>query len=235
MNQVYEVKIGELNATVKMQEKQIAEFKAQISELQKNQQQAVLAAVVKPHTSVKNTIKNLQINNLQPITDESLRASLPHLTYDHIRAGAEGYAKYALEYPLKGKLIVADAARKKITWRDESGSLVSDAEGTELSKKFFAVVKDPSLKAIRELMNELNERHDMAQDAQDEVEIARCDAMLCRLDDIRREIRQTIGGTDTGLRSDFVKHICVSTPELVPGISQLSLLGVHEEPSYSEK
>jgi hypothetical protein len=199
-----------LKAVNEMQERQLIDLKAQVADLINKQHSTALTAITKPPTNVKNTIKNLQINNLQPITNESLTQAIPSLTHDHIKAGAAGYAKYALEFPLRDKILVADAARRKLTWKDEDGQIVNDLEGTELSKKFFAVVKEPSLKAIRDLMRELQDRHGQAIVDDDDDEIRVCDTMMCKLDDLRREIRKTIGGEPTELRNDFVKEICVA-------------------------
>jgi hypothetical protein len=225
----------------KMYLQQIEDLKRQLAAKEDKQHAVTLTAITRPATSTKNTIKNLQLNNLQPITDADLIANLQFLTKDHIQAGASGYAKYALEYPLKGKVMVSDAARRKISWKDESGSLVTDAEGGELSRRFFAVVKEPSLKAIRDLMHDLNERHDLAQDEKDDVQIRICDEMLCRLDDLRREIRRTSEGKPTDLRQDFVKEICVGNPvgakggERIEGLPFLAVPAAgHGSPSPGE-
>jgi hypothetical protein len=201
-----------LEARLEDRDKTIRELRLQLAEKEKSQERVTLTAIARPMTNTRQTIKNLQINNLQPITEADMKAALPMLTSDHIRAGGAGYARYALEYPLKDKVAVLDASRRKIAWRSETGSLINDTEGTELSSKFFAVVKDPSLKAIRELMNELNERHDIAQDAKDEQEIAICDVMLIQLDDLRRDLRKTIAGEPTPLKQEFVKEICTTAP-----------------------
>jgi hypothetical protein len=201
-----------LKATIKEKDTQIKDLKTQLREKENNQHAVTLTAITRPTASVKNTIKNLQINNLQPITDAEMLSHLPYLTREHIQEGASGYARYALEYPLRNKVLIADAARRKLTWKDEGGNLINDTEGSELSRRFFSVFKQPSIKIIRELMEEIRKHHDQAIEDDDDEQIEICDKMLCKLDDLRREIRKTSEGKPSDLKQDFVKEICGGTP-----------------------
>jgi hypothetical protein len=207
------VEIITLKTRLEDRDIQIVDLKAQISELQRNQQAITMTAITRPTTNVKNTIKNLQVNNLTPLLPEEMRSHIPMLTHDHIRAGAVGLAQYALEYPLKNKVLVADASRRKLKWKNETGTIVEDLEGVELCRKFFEVHKDDSRVKISELMKEVMERHDAAQDMDDEEEIKHCDELICKLHDLRRGISRLVRGEPDELRSGFVKEICV---KLVP-------------------
>ena len=48
---------------------------------------------------------------MQPITQEYLINHTPSLTIEHIKKGASGYAEYALEGPLKGRIACVDYSR----------------------------------------------------------------------------------------------------------------------------
>ena len=69
------------------------------------------------------TTKNTQINyiqQLQPVTEE-LVSNVSNLTIDHIIKGPEGYAEFALEYPLKDRLLCSDYYRRKVKFKDKDG------------------------------------------------------------------------------------------------------------------
>jgi hypothetical protein len=87
-----------------------------------------IKAVQKP-TSINNT-KNIQINNFlksaPPLTDQVLKDNVENLTLDHHVQGAEGYAKYALEFPFKGRIVCVDVSRDKIKYKDGEGNVVDD-------------------------------------------------------------------------------------------------------------
>ena len=78
---------------------------------------------------------------MQPVTDEILYDNVQHLTIDHIKKGAEGYAEYALEYPLKDKLLCSDFSRRKVKFKDKDGNIITDPEMTNLARKFFCINK----------------------------------------------------------------------------------------------
>jgi hypothetical protein len=218
-----------LTTRLEERDRVIQDLKKQVLESNKSQERVTLTAITRPATSTRNTIRNLQINNLQPLTDDIMRDALPNLTSDHVRAGAPGFARYALEFPLKDRVIVADAARKKLAWMDPGGNVVTDMEGHELTRRFFAIVKDPSIKKIKDLMTEVRDRHDHAIDEDDDEEIKICDELMCRLDDLRREIRQASAGEPTDLKSGFVKEICTNlgdVTQIVPGLQAALSAGI---------
>ena len=84
----------------------------QNKDLQDRMQSMAEKAIDKPSTLNQNTINQI-INNLLPITTEHLNNQAQYLTIDHVKNGAVGYAKYALEHPLKDRLVCTDTSRKK--------------------------------------------------------------------------------------------------------------------------
>jgi hypothetical protein len=199
-------------AVMAEKDKALSEKDKIIADLIAKQQATVLTAITRPTTNVKNTIKNMQVNSLTPLVDAEMRSHIPMLTPAHIEAGAVGFARYAMEHPLKGKVMVTDAARRKLKWKNEEGNIVEDLEGVELCKKFFDVHREGSRSIIAKLMKEVDEQHTIAQESQDEELIKICDERICKLADLRRDITATIKGDTNELRHDFVKEICVVPP-----------------------
>jgi len=135
-----------------------AEYKNQIEMQNKdfhNRLQSMAEkAIDKPSTINQNTTTQI-INNLLPITTEHLNDQVQYLTIDHVKHGAVGYAKYALEHPLKDRLVCTDTSRKKGKYKDSDGNIVSDPEMTTITKKLFLAIKDRNSELITEYANDL--------------------------------------------------------------------------------
>ena len=114
--------------------------KKQIKELQDKLENIAIKAVQRPTT--RNTQINNYIQQLKPVTDEHLLDSVPNLTIDHIIKGPEGYAEYALEYPLKDRMVCSDYSRRKIKFKDKDGKVITDPEMNTLAVKFFESIND---------------------------------------------------------------------------------------------
>jgi hypothetical protein len=95
---------------------------------------------------------------MQPVTDECLIDNAKHLTIEHIKKGPEGYAEFALEYPLKDRMLCSDYSRRKVKFKDKDGNLITDPEMTTLAKKFFSSIKDKNKELICRCANELKEK-----------------------------------------------------------------------------
>ena len=128
----------------------------QNKDLQDRMQSMAEKAIDKPSTVNQNTI----INNLLPITTEHLNNQAQYLTIDHVKNGAIGYAKYALEHPLKDRLVCTDTSRKKGKYKDSDGNIVSDPEMSTITKKLFLAIKDRNSELITEYANDLKNKLD---------------------------------------------------------------------------
>jgi hypothetical protein len=131
----------------------------QNKDLQDRMQSMAEKAIDKPSTLNQNTI-NQVINNLLPITTEHLNNQVQYLTIDHVKNGAVGYAKYALEHPLKDRLVCTDTSRKKGKYKDSDGNIVSDPEMSSITKKLFLAIKERNTELISEYVNDLKEKLD---------------------------------------------------------------------------
>ena len=103
----------------------------------------------------KNSARELLIETISPepdlsITEEWLLENAKFLSVDHILRGPEGYADYALSYPLNDRLIEEDYVKPTfIKYRDKSGVIIRDYGGKMLAQMLFNSVKDITHELIK--------------------------------------------------------------------------------------
>jgi hypothetical protein len=172
----------------------------QIKELQDRLENVAIKAVQRPTT--KNTQINNYIQNLKPLTQEHLLDSVPNLTIDHIIKGPEGYAEYALEYPLKDRMVCSDYSRRKVKFKDKDGKVITDPEMSVLAVKFFESIKEKNKELICKYANVLKEKlgDDNVMDT------------VVKLFDYKADVeRGSEGGEKTDFHHDFVRQMCSQT------------------------
>ena len=111
----YEEKVKEKDITIKEQKMIIKDLQSGYKN-QLRMQNKDLQAMSRPSIT--------QINNMLPITDDYLKEQAKYLTLEHVKNGADGYAKYALDYPLKDRIICTDLSRKKGKYKAATVDLV---------------------------------------------------------------------------------------------------------------
>ena len=111
-------------------------------------------AIAKPSTLNQNTTNQI-INNMMPITDAHLQEHVQNLNPVHVQNGASGYAKYALEFPLKDMIVCTDFQRRSCKYKDENGNAVSDPKMTKITKRLFTAIKERNEELINEYSAEL--------------------------------------------------------------------------------
>jgi len=125
----------------------------QIKVYQEQNEKLLLKAVSAP--KVKNTYNTVNIENFTAMTDEHFQNNAKHLTIEHIKNGAHGYATFIVKYPCKDSIVVADRARKTIKYKDENNELCVDFEArnllTKISKAIDPINRELLLKAGEEL------------------------------------------------------------------------------------
>jgi hypothetical protein len=197
MNNQLTEKNKELQTVNDMLENQIEEYKHTIQQLQDKLENIALKAVSRPTTSNKTQINNY-IQQMQPLTDKHFTESVSNLTLDHIKKGAEGYAAYALEYPLKDRIICSDYSRRKVKFKDENKNVITDPEMMKLSQKFFNSIKERNKELICESANELKERLG-DENIMDTV---------VKMFDYKLAVDKGSDGETTEFQLEFVKQIC---------------------------
>lgn len=186
---------------------QIGSFKQHILDKDFDQKTITLAAIARP-TSVRNTIKNSIVQNLLPLKEEEMKDHAAYLTLDHIKEGAEGYAKFALSRPFKDRITCTDVSRKKLAWKDEEGKILYDTEGKNLSEKFFRIMKERNETLFRELIHELGHKLSDAYKRDDQEEADTIVELTDKIQTWRREAYQASKGTFTDLSADFARALC---------------------------
>lgn len=124
---------------------------------------------------------------------------MSNLTIDHIIKGPEGYAEFALEYPLKDRLLCSDYSRRK--FKDKDGKVITDPEMSILAVKFFDSIKEKNKELICKYANELKERlgDDNVMDT------------VVKLFDYKAAVERGSEGEKTDFHHDFVKRMCRQT------------------------
>jgi hypothetical protein len=198
----------------------------QIQELQNKLENIAIKAISKPTSITTNNNNNSRvnqiINNLTPITSQHMADNAQFLTLDHIKDGASGYAKYALEYPLKDKILCVDYARRKIKYKDEEGNLVDDPEMTKLCKKFFIAIESHNNNLLNSYNTSILERMlDMNNDGNNEMteeEGQKCMEIgnilleeMMKVKNLKTDIEDIKKGNKPVMYHDFVKDVCSKT------------------------
>ena len=146
------------------------------------------------HWTTTNTINIIQ--NLQPINDTDFTEHLENLTIDYINRGALGYAQYALEYPLKDKIICVDYARRKVKFKDKNNNVITDPEMSQLGTQFFQSIKDKNTKLINEQGMKLKEKFG------DEF------TKIAELLEVENAVSKAANGEKGDFHQEFVKNVC---------------------------
>jgi hypothetical protein len=196
---------NQLKTINNMLESQITEqsdrYEKQIKELQDKLENIAVKAVSRPiHATSNKTQINNYIQQLQPVTEEKLKESVSNLTIDHIKKGPEGYAQYALDYPLKDKMVCVDYSRRKIKFKDKDGNVITDPEMTGLASKFFNSIKDKNKELICLYATELKDK--LGDDIMD---------TMVKIFDYKMAVDRGSEGEKTEFHHDFVKQMCSQT------------------------
>ena len=190
MKTEYEKTIGVLKDTIKDQDHQINKLQNKLEDF------ALKIAERTPTTN--NTINIIQ--NLQPIQENNFVDNLDYLTIDYIKKGAPGYAQYALEYPLKNKIICVDYARRKVKFKDNDGNIITDPEMTNLATKFFESIKDKNKVLINEHESQLKEKF-----GDDDI------TKIVKLFEMDSEVSKAANGEKGDFHQEFEKNVCSKT------------------------
>jgi regulator of replication initiation timing len=188
----------QLNIINNMLESQLIEQKVSyertIKDLQDKLENIAIKAVQKSTTTVKNTQINNYIQKMQPITQEILMDHTPHLTIEHIKKGASGYAEYALEGPLKDRIACVDYSRRKIKFKDTEGNIITDPEMAKLAPMFFDSIKDKSSQLVYSLNTP-------------DMDSAMFEG-VAKLFNTNADVKNGATGIKSEFYHDFVKHVC---------------------------
>ena len=174
-------------------EQTIAEKSSKILQLQQKIDDMTMAAINRP---TNQTVINQKIQNLLPLNLDDMNDQSKYLTIDHIKNGAAGYAKFALEYPLKDRIVCVDYARRKIKFKNEDGRLITDPDMANTATKFFESIKNHNEELITKYSTELTTNFGENGD------------LIVELLGYKDEIHNLALGQKDEFHSDFVKECC---------------------------
>jgi hypothetical protein len=188
----------EKDSIIKNLEQTIEEQKQQIKDLQGTIEKLASQAILRPTSTTKNTQINY-IQQLQPLTDDVLKDNVNNLTIAHILKGPQGYAEYALEFPLKDRIMCVDFSRRKIKFKDSEGNVITDPEMTRIATKFFQSIKDRNRELILEYGNQLHENFGENMD------------IIVQLMDFKYKVDRGAEGERVDFHHDFITAMCSKT------------------------
>ena len=148
---------------------------------------------------VTNGIENF-MSMMQPITTDHLEDQAQFLQREHIEQGAEGYARYALEYPLKNRVVCTDFSRRKVQYRSDSGELIQDPEMNNLSQELFKAIRDRNETLINEYISHVVKHNPSGGDVSSEI--------IMDLLKLKEEVSKLSQGEKSDLGPSIVKSIC---------------------------
>jgi hypothetical protein len=173
------------------------EYEIKINNLQDKLENVAIKAASRSTTT--NKVSNF-IQNMAPLTEQVLRENLHQLTIEHIKKGAEGYAQYALEFPLKDRVACVDYSRKKIKFKDHDGNTITDPEMSFLTQKFFKSIKERNKELFVECTREMRDKVD-----EDSFNI------MSLVAESYTGVNEGSEGTTSDFTQEFVKEVCKKT------------------------
>jgi len=214
-----DTRISDLEKELLLRDNTIRKLERDFKDLQNKYDEFVVKAIERPTITQNNTQNNTI--NLLPLTDEHMKNCSRNLTLEHIKEGAVGYAKYALEYPFKDRLKCSDYSRKKITYKDDDGKRIVDRID-KIVPNFFKSIDTNNEKLIKECMSDLKDEMDDLEELENTLRLENKRGF--ELDDVVKkreeyyelhtfmvktlqESKHVMRGTNMPLSSEFVNHI----------------------------
>ena len=171
----------------------------QIKELQDIIEKLATTAINRP---TQTTQINNYIHTLKPISQENLEYNTNNLRIEHILKGPEGYAEFALDYPLKDSVVCVDYARRKVKYKDEEGNIITDPKMTKLMTQLCNSVKTKNKTLIEEYTNKLLQNHNVSNEVMQEI---------LKIFEYKTAIDEGCNGVKTDFHNNFIKYVCSKT------------------------
>ena len=184
---------------IKKLEARLAKHEDTIADIARQPKIENTTNILQPTTKIENTM-----NILSPITAEHLRDQAQFLQMEHIQEGIDGYARYALDYPLKNRIVCTDFSRRKIQYKNGDGKVVSDPAMRKLSHELFKAIRERNDELFTDYMTKLIEavRNDPSQANQQ---------ILTDVCELRAEVKRLADGRKSEMTPLFVKSVCAGT------------------------
>jgi hypothetical protein len=174
------------------------EYEEKLRQKDREIKELAMAGINRPTTINRNKITiNQKISNLDPLHFEKMGEYSEYLTIDHIKAGLNGYVNYALEYPLRNRVVCSDFARRKIKYKDTDGNIINDPEMTKLAKQFFESISEKNQELTQEYADEIKKKWGKVP--------GMYEYMMNLLEELGNN-QESISQSSQGISTDFAKH-----------------------------
>ena len=185
-------------------EKIIIELKTSLrihKEMNERDHRNIVNLAERPTTATTNTTTNNF--NCPPLTQEHFDENAQFLSLDHIKKGIQGYAQYALDYPLKGRVKCTDYSRRKVKYKNEDGEVIVDPEMKQVRTRLFNALRSRNQELTTEYIEELRQKAESGEwdrmDVQD---------LILEAINLNSEVLQIGHGNNSESISEFVKWVC---------------------------
>ena len=150
--------LSELKKIIVHKDFEIQQQNNQINNLQRMIENIAIQSTKNTNITINQKIQQ-QINQLQPVTDESLNEQSCNFTLEHFRDGLLGLGRYAMEYPLKDSLVCTDQSRLQFKWKDGDGDgqILCDKQLHHLTRKLCNSLLDRNEEITREAILDIQE------------------------------------------------------------------------------
>jgi hypothetical protein len=183
-------------------EERLTQKDEHIKELESKLENIALKAVSRPINTTNNQVNiNNYMQKMDCVTDKYLIDQIPKLTIEHIKKGPQGYAEYALKYPLNNRILCVDYARRKVKYKDKDGNVITDPEMNNISSKLFQGIKDKNASLIMGYLNSLDDDLDTEEKLK----------IMGVLSDYMIMVNNGARGDKNELYHEFVKNVCSKT------------------------
>ena len=198
-------------------EKRISELNQQVQNLQDKIENIAIQATKRP-TTINNQQKINLVQNLKPITEQHLREQVANFGMEHFKNGIQGLAKYAIDYPLKDRVICTDDSRYQFKWRDgdNDDSVVCDRKMITLVKKLFMALRDKNAQLADVAVKEMRERYfQLTQQVESDDDIDLQHAKLIEIaeqitkyNSFREDVNRLAEGDEIDIYKKFIDIVC---------------------------
>ena len=182
----------------------IQSLKEQLDKQNQRLENIAVKAVSKPTTINNNVMNNFKLS-AQPLTAKFLEVHaknnlrIEHFTHYN---GIEGFARFALEHPLKNNVICTDHARKIIKWK-LGNTIIKDPGGDKLWKKLC----ESQVKQTFHILDRINETIQQRTDIDSEEKAMRYRNVI----KLKGDFKKGIDGNDSDSKRIFINIIINDT------------------------
>jgi len=194
-----DAEICKLGTVLMQKDAEICKLEARLSK----HEDTIADIARQPRSTKINNIENT-MNILSPMTTEHLREQARFLKIEHIHEGMDGYARYALDYPLKNRVVCTDFSRRKIQYKDVDGKVVHDPDMKKLSQELFKAIRERNDELFTDYMTKLCNA--VGEDPTQANQQILTDAIR-----LRSEVKKLEDGKKSEMAQTFVKTVCAGT------------------------